>query len=70
MPKTTTTYWNPLHDENKGNWTPIEGMDGLAEELTLAIDEESGDYSRLTRFKPGADTSAFGPKVIFIQKKF
>jgi hypothetical protein len=45
-------------------------MDGLAEELTLAIDEESGDYSRLTRFKPGADTSAFGPKVIFIQKKF
>jgi hypothetical protein len=34
----------------------------MAEELTLAIDEQTGDYTRLTRFAPGADTSAFGSK--------
>lgn len=37
-------------------------MEGAAEELTLALDEDTGDYTRLTRFKPGADTAAFGPK--------
>ena len=26
------------------------------------IDDASGDYTRLTRFKPGADTSVFGTK--------
>ena len=62
MPKTTETYWNPLHPQNNHRWKPIEGMEALAEELTLAIDEQTGDYTRLTRFKPGVDTSAFGPK--------
>ena len=39
-----------------------------------AIEEASGDYTRLTRFKPGADTTAFGskchdyPEEIFIVK--
>lgn len=37
-------------------------MEEYAEELTLAIDETTGDYTRLTRFKPGADTSKFGEK--------
>ena len=62
MSKSTETYWNPLLSENKLQWKPIDGMEGVAEELTLAIDEESGDYTRLTRFEPGADTSSFGPK--------
>ena len=62
MSKTTKTYWNPLLFENKKHWKPIEGMEGYAEELTLATDEKTGDYTRLTRFKPGADTSAFGAK--------
>lgn len=62
MAKTTITYWNPLKPENKSEWTSIEGMEGFAEELTLAIDEKTGDYTRLTRFKPGTDTSSFGPK--------
>lgn len=26
------------------------------------MDAQTGDYTRLTRFKAGADTSAFGPK--------
>ncbi len=44
----------------------------MLEQLTLAIDEKTGDYTRLTRFKAGADTAEFGrtshtyPKEIFI----
>ena len=74
MAKSTVTYWNPLIPDNNEKWESIEGMDGLLEQLTLAIDEESGDYTRLTRFKPGADTTAFGskehpyPEEIFIVK--
>jgi hypothetical protein len=62
MAKTTATYWNPLLPENRGKWRPIEGLEGSAEELTLSIDEETGEYTRLTRFHPGSDTAAFGSK--------
>jgi hypothetical protein len=62
MGKSTKLYWNPLLPENRHRWTAIEGMEGMAEELTLSIDEKTGEYTRLTRFLPGADTSAFGPK--------
>ena len=62
MAKTTTTYWNPLSSENLGNWQAIDGLEGIAEELTLSIDEETGEYTRLTRFHPGADTTPFGGK--------
>ena len=63
MPKTTVTYWNPLHAKHSDQWTVVEGSNGMIEQLILAIDEETGDYTRLTRFKAGADTSAFGPQV-------
>lgn len=62
MSKSTVKYWNPLLPENSKKWQPIEGMEEYADELTLAIDESTGDYTRLTRFKPGADTANFGPK--------
>ena len=62
MSKTTTTYWNPLIEANKNKWSPIKGLEGIAEELTLSIDENIGEYTRLTRFLPGADTTAFGGK--------
>lgn len=62
VPKSTTTYWNPLSVEHRGEWQAVEGLEGIAEELTLAIDEETGDYTRLTRFLPGADTTPFGSK--------
>jgi quercetin dioxygenase-like cupin family protein len=62
MSKTTETYWNPLLLANSHRWKPIAGMEGIAEEVTLAIDEVTGDYTRLTRFKPGADTSSFGSR--------
>lgn len=62
MPKTTVTYWNPLGAENKEKWRPVKGLEGMAEELTLSMDEDSGEYTRLTRFHPGADTTLFGGK--------
>lgn len=34
----------------------------MADELTLSIDPDTGEYTRLTRFHPGADTSEFGAK--------
>ena len=62
MPKSTVTYWNALDKNNDDKWETIEGTGGQLEQLTLAIDEENGDYTRLTRFKAGADTKAFGSK--------
>ena len=62
MTKSTISYWNPLSSANQAQWQPIEGLEEMAEELTLSIDDETGEYTRLTRFHPGADTSAFGAK--------
>lgn len=62
MSKSTTTYWNPLASDQRTGWTLIKGLEGIAEEVTLSIDPVAGEYTRLTRFLPGADTSAFGRK--------
>lgn len=62
MAKSTATYWNTLAAENSGRWTPIQGLEGMAEELTLSIDPATGEYTRLTRFLPGADTSVSAGK--------
>lgn len=62
MPKTRVTYWNPLHPEHRARWTPVAGLHGMAEELTLSMDDETGEYTRLTRFHPGADTAPCGGK--------
>jgi len=62
MSKSTTTYWNPLLLENAGRWAPVAGMEGIAEQLTLSLDPDTGEYTRLTRFHPGADTATFGGK--------
>ncbi|MBF0263823.1 MAG: cupin domain-containing protein [Gammaproteobacteria bacterium] len=72
MSKSTITYFNALKSENEDKWEILEDSDGLIEFLTLAMDEETGDYTRLTRFKKGADTKAFGttshtyPEEVFI----
>ena len=74
MSKSTVKYWNPLNLDNQGQWESIEASNGYLEQITLAYDEQTGDYTRLTRFKPGADTSNFGtkshdyPEEIFIVK--
>ena len=62
MAKTTATYWNTLGSESSERWRPVKGLGGIAEELTLSIDERTGEYTRLTRFHQGADTTAFGGK--------
>ena len=62
MPKTTVTYWNPLESEARGRWKPVESLNDMAEELTLSSDTDTGEYTRLTRFFPGANTAAFGGK--------
>jgi len=62
MSKSTVTYWNVLAASNTGKWEPVEGTDGMLEQLTLAMDEATGDYTRLTRFKTGANTAVFGGK--------
>jgi len=40
----------------------VTGLEGVAEELTLSADPTTGEYTRLTRFLPGADTTSFGGK--------
>ncbi len=62
MGKSTRTYWNPLSAQSKGEWQWIEGLEDSVEELTLSMDDGTGEYTRLTRFLPGADTSSFGGK--------
>lgn len=52
MAKSTVTYWNPLTSNNQNEWHPIEGLEGMAKEITLSIDGETGEYTRLTRFFP------------------
>ena len=62
MTKSTNTYWNALSPASREHWTAIRGPEQMAEELTLSVDQETGEYTRLTRFFPGADTTAFGGK--------
>jgi hypothetical protein len=62
MGKSTATYWNPLAPEAGSKWTPVKGLEGMAEEITLSLDLDSEEYTRLTRFLPGADTATFGGK--------
>jgi len=62
MTKSTITYWNPLIPSNDKEWQPVEGLETIAEELTLSIDSSTGEYTRLTRFHAGADTTSFGEK--------
>lgn len=62
MAKSTVTYWNTIAPESREKWRPIAGLEGVAEELTLSIDEVTGEYTRLTQFLPGADTTRFGGK--------
>lgn len=62
MAKSTAQYWNPLAPGSRARWTPVEGLEGMAEEITLSADPVTGEYTRLTRFQPGADTTPFGGK--------
>jgi hypothetical protein len=62
MAKTTSLYWNTLSLAQRDRWQPVQGLEGVVEELTLSADAATGEYTRLTRFLPGADTTPFGGK--------
>ena len=60
--KSTKTYWNPLAIENFSKWSEIEGSNGNLWQITIAEDDKSGDYTRLTKFKNGYSSRDFGAK--------
>ncbi len=62
MSKSTIEYWNVLASANKSKWDVITDTNEQLEQLTLSMDDVTGDYTRLTRFKAGANTSLFGGK--------
>src|SRR6202035_809214 len=62
MAKTTISYWNAFEAGAVCRWSVVKGLEGMAEELTLSIDQGTGEYTRLTRFFPGADTTSFSGK--------
>lgn len=62
MSKSTAQYWNVLTAAHADKWQAVEDTDGMLEQLTLAMDSTTGDYTRLTRFKAGADTRNLGGK--------
>ncbi|GEM74898.1 cupin domain-containing protein [Vibrio sagamiensis] len=70
--KSTQKYWNPLDLFNNQKWEIIDGTKGNLAQITLAKDHINGDYTRLTRFKDGYHTKAFGgrshvyPEEIFV----
>lgn len=66
MAKSTTPYWNTLAPENRDHWMPVKGLEGMAEELTVSIDAITGEYTRLTRFLPGADTIGIRRKNAYV----
>lgn len=60
--KSTSTYWNTLSEQYADRWEAIAGSDGNLLQITIAEDPETGDYTRLTQFKDGYDTTPFSAK--------
>jgi hypothetical protein len=48
--------------KNSGQWEDIEGSNGNLQQLTIAEDLETGDYTRFTKFKAGYSTKDYGAK--------
>jgi len=60
--KTTSKYWNTLAKSCDSQWEEIPGSEGNLSQLTIAEDLQTGDYTRLTKFKAGYNTKQFGAK--------
>ena len=60
--KSTCAYFNPLDSSYSDKWEEVEGSSGNIFQLTIAEDKETGDYTRLTKFKNGCSTEIFGAK--------
>jgi hypothetical protein len=58
VPKPEFEFFDPML---AGTWRPVEDdRTGRLEEMILARDDETGDYTRLLRFPPGVDTTPNG----------
>lgn len=60
--KSTCSYWNPLDITSLDAWEVLPGSHGEISQLMLAMDPETGDLTRLTRFKDGCSTQRLGAK--------
>jgi hypothetical protein len=61
--KDTISYLNLLGSQVKDRWEEVPGTDGKCWMFTITQDPETGHYTRLTRFDPGADTGDLGAMV-------
>ncbi len=59
--KNLVKYTNLLTGISTSDWREAPGCAGDIWFVDLAIDPETGHYTRLTRFDPGSDTSSIGP---------
>ena len=59
MPRKEREFFDPLKDR-KLRWRRVAGDDAGLEEIILSEDADTGDYTRLLRLPPGADTSSAG----------
>jgi len=53
MTKDTAIYWNLSSADNQTLSAAVEEAEGLTEEFTPSMDEETGEYTRLARLPPG-----------------
>jgi len=44
MPKTTRTYWNPLSEEHRGDWQPVEGLERMGDYASRPPGEAHGPF--------------------------
>lgn len=51
-----------MDDIHANKWEEIEGSYGSLFQSTIAEDPETGDYTRLTKFRDGCNTESFGAK--------
>jgi hypothetical protein len=58
MPKPEMEFWDPF-EGHEDEWTSVPGLEKVTE-IILAKDDETGSYTRLLKFAPGADTSPAG----------
>lgn len=58
MPKPEYEFF----DTDTISWEPIEGTEGLYQKI-ISKDDNSGDYTRLLLWDPGADSSPMGTQV-------
>jgi hypothetical protein len=70
MSKSTATYWNTFAASNHSKWTPIKGMETMAEELTLSIDPERASTPDSRAFFPAQIPPHLAVNHIPIQKRF